>query len=70
MTSVTAQNTSGVETIENVSPEVIAAQLRAVADDFDVGAAKTGMLSSAPIIETVADYLADYDLPLHEKYRI
>ncbi|MFD1599807.1 bifunctional hydroxymethylpyrimidine kinase/phosphomethylpyrimidine kinase [Halobellus rarus] len=64
VTSVTAQNTRGVEAIDDVETDVIEAQIRAVAEDFDVGAAKTGMLSSAPIIETVADCLADYDLPL------
>jgi hydroxymethylpyrimidine/phosphomethylpyrimidine kinase len=64
LTSVTAQNTRGVEAIEDISTDVITAQIRAVADDFAVDAAKTGMLSSAAIIETVANCLADYDFPL------
>jgi hydroxymethylpyrimidine kinase/phosphomethylpyrimidine kinase len=64
LTSVTAQNTRGVEAIEDVSTDVIAAQVRAVADDFAVSAAKTGMLSSAAIIETVADCLAPREFPL------
>jgi hydroxymethylpyrimidine kinase/phosphomethylpyrimidine kinase len=64
LTSVTAQNTQGVEVIEDVPTDVIAAQIRAVADDFAVGAAKTGMLSSATIIETVADCLGDDEFPL------
>ncbi|WP_435076830.1 bifunctional hydroxymethylpyrimidine kinase/phosphomethylpyrimidine kinase [Halococcus sp. AFM35] len=64
LTSVTAQNTRGVEAIEDVSTDVIAAQIRAVADDFAVGAAKTGMLSSTVIIETVADCLAPREFPL------
>ncbi len=64
LTSVTAQNTRGVEAIEDISTDAIAAQIRAVADDFAVGAAKTGMLSSTAIIEMVADCLAEYDFPL------
>jgi hydroxymethylpyrimidine/phosphomethylpyrimidine kinase len=64
VTSVTAQHTRGVEAVEDVSTDVIEAQISAVAADFDVGAAKTGMLSSAAIIETVADCLAGYDFPL------
>ncbi|WP_256687882.1 bifunctional hydroxymethylpyrimidine kinase/phosphomethylpyrimidine kinase [Halococcus qingdaonensis] len=64
LTSVTAQNTRGVEAIEDVPTETIAAQIDAVTDDFAVSAAKTGMLSSAAIIETVADSLADHEFPL------
>ncbi|WP_049996648.1 bifunctional hydroxymethylpyrimidine kinase/phosphomethylpyrimidine kinase [Halococcus sediminicola] len=64
LTSVTAQNTRGVEAIEDVSTDVIAAQIGAVTDDFAVNAAKTGMLSSAAIIETVADSVKDQEFPL------
>jgi hydroxymethylpyrimidine/phosphomethylpyrimidine kinase len=64
ITSVTAQNTRGVDGIEDVPTEVIAAQIRAVADDFAVSAAKTGMLSSATIIEAVADCLVSREFPL------
>jgi hydroxymethylpyrimidine/phosphomethylpyrimidine kinase len=55
ITALTAQNTTGVFTVHEVPPEVVAAQIDAVAEDLGVDAAKTGMLSSAPIIETVAD---------------
>src|ERR1700694_6254219 len=54
ITAITAQNTVGVRAVQEVSPEVIAAQLDAVAEDFSIAALKTGMLSSAAIIETVA----------------
>lgn len=64
LTSVTAQNTRGVEAIEDVSTEMVDAQIQAVVGDFDVGAAKTGMLGSAAIVETVADRLADCEFPL------
>ena len=38
-------------------PSVIAAQIDAVFDDFEIAAVKTGMLSSVPIVETVAKML-------------
>lgn len=54
ITAITAQNTAGVRGVETVSPGMVAAQLRAVLDDLDVGAIKTGMLASAAIIGAVA----------------
>jgi hydroxymethylpyrimidine kinase/phosphomethylpyrimidine kinase len=55
LTSVTVQNTEGVTEVWDVPSGVVAAQIRAVALDLGVDAAKTGMLSSAGIIEAVAD---------------
>jgi hydroxymethylpyrimidine/phosphomethylpyrimidine kinase len=55
--ALTAQNTVGVTAVHEVPPEFVRAQLEAVFDDLGVDAAKTGMLFSAPVIETVADYL-------------
>ena len=54
VTAITAQNTLGVRAIQEIDADVIAAQLDAVAEDFAISALKTGMLSSAAIIETVA----------------
>jgi hydroxymethylpyrimidine/phosphomethylpyrimidine kinase len=54
ITAITAQNTAGVRAVQEVDPDVIRAQLDAVAEDFSIGALKTGMLSSAAIIEAVA----------------
>lgn len=54
ITAITAQNTVGVTAVHEVPTEVIAAQLDAVLTDIGADAAKTGMLSSAAIIETVA----------------
>src|SRR4026209_2869194 len=62
--ALTAQNTVGVSAIHEVPPEFVRAQLDAVFDDLGVDAAKTGMLFSAPIIETVADVLAAHRVPL------
>src|SRR2546423_14750603 len=53
ITAITAHNTVGVRAVQEVDVGVIAAQLDAVAEDFSIGALKTGMLSSAAIIEAV-----------------
>jgi hydroxymethylpyrimidine/phosphomethylpyrimidine kinase len=55
ITAVTVQNTKGVSGYEALSPDVVGAQIRAVATDIGVDAAKTGMLASAAIVEAVAD---------------
>jgi hydroxymethylpyrimidine/phosphomethylpyrimidine kinase len=57
LTAVTAQNTQEVVAIAEVPEEVVAAQIDAVLEDIGADAAKTGMLSSASIIATVADRL-------------
>jgi len=62
--ALTAQNTTGVTAVHEVPPELVRAQLEAVFDDIGVDAAKTGMLFSAPVIETVADFLAEHPVPL------
>ena len=59
VTSVTVQNTQGVEGVYDVPPEIVAAQIRSVAGDIGVDAAKTGMLSSRGIVEAVAEAVAD-----------
>ena len=62
--ALTAQNTVGVSAVHEVPPAFVRAQLEAVFDDLGVDAAKTGMLFSVPVIETVADYLATHPVPL------
>ena len=62
--ALTAQNTTGVTAVHEVPPEFVRQQLQAIWDDLGVDAAKTGMLFSRPIIEAVADELADHSLPL------
>ena len=54
LTAVTAQNSVGVHGVVNLPPEFVARQLDAVLGDIGADAAKTGMLSSAPIIDAVA----------------
>ena len=62
--SLTAQNTTGVTAVHEVPPEFVRAQLEAVFSDLGVDAAKTGMLFSAPLIETVAEFLTEHPVPL------
>jgi len=59
ITAITAQNTIGVDVIEAVSPELILAQVRAVARDIGVDAVKVGMLGSTETIDAVAAALAE-----------
>ena len=55
ITSVTAQNTVGVEGVYDVPADVVAKQIDMVAQDIGVDAAKTGMLSNAEIVHAVAE---------------
>jgi hydroxymethylpyrimidine/phosphomethylpyrimidine kinase len=59
ITAVTVQNTEGVTGYEELSPGLVADQIRAVASDIGVDAAKTGMLASAGIVEAVAAAVAE-----------
>jgi hydroxymethylpyrimidine kinase/phosphomethylpyrimidine kinase len=56
ITSVTAQNTTGVQRSHLLPIEDIEAQIDAVLEDFEVAAVKTGMLAAEPVIETVRGY--------------
>jgi hydroxymethylpyrimidine/phosphomethylpyrimidine kinase len=55
LTAVTAQNTLEVLAIAEVPEEVIVLEIDGVMSDIGADAAKSGMLSSPSIIETVAD---------------
>jgi hydroxymethylpyrimidine/phosphomethylpyrimidine kinase len=57
ITAVTAQNTVTVSRIQEIDPEVVAAQIEAVIEDIGFDAVKTGMLASTPIVEAVASAL-------------
>ncbi|MDX6708671.1 MAG: hydroxymethylpyrimidine/phosphomethylpyrimidine kinase [Solirubrobacteraceae bacterium] len=54
ITAITVQNTVAVSAVQPVDPDIIAAQVRAVAEDFGVDAVKIGMLGDVATIETVA----------------
>jgi hydroxymethylpyrimidine/phosphomethylpyrimidine kinase len=62
--ALTAQNTVGVTAVHEVPPEFVRAQLDAVFSDIGVDAAKTGMLFSRAVIETVASFLREHPVPL------
>jgi hydroxymethylpyrimidine/phosphomethylpyrimidine kinase len=64
LVALTAQNTVAVTAVHELPPEFVRAQFEAVFDDIGVDAAKTGMLFSRPLIETVADFLDGRGLPL------
>jgi hydroxymethylpyrimidine/phosphomethylpyrimidine kinase len=54
VTAVTVQNTLGVKGFHEAPSDVVAGQIEAVTTDIGIHAAKTGMLASSAIIETVA----------------
>jgi hydroxymethylpyrimidine/phosphomethylpyrimidine kinase len=58
LTALTAQNTVGVQRVEAVAPEMIVAQVRAVAEDIGIDAVKIGMLGTAATVATVVEALA------------
>ncbi len=62
LTALTAQSTVGVFGIHEVPPDFVTAQIDTVVEDIGVGAAKTGMLFSAPVIEAVAAAAEDHRL--------
>lgn len=57
ITALTAQNTLGVRSIQEVTPSVLADQIDCVFEDLHPDAVKTGMVSSASLIEVIADRL-------------
>jgi hydroxymethylpyrimidine kinase/phosphomethylpyrimidine kinase len=60
ITSITAQNSLGVQGVYPLRPEAVAGQLESVLSDIGCDAAKTGMLYSAEVIRAVAGVLARY----------
>jgi len=62
--ALTAQNTVGVTSVQEVAAEFVEAQLEAVFSDIGVDAAKTGMLYSREMVETVAAFLTEHPVPL------
>ena len=63
ITAITAQNTQGVSAVEVASADAVRAQIRAVAADFDIRAAKTGMLATAELVRVVAAAVRDLRVP-------
>jgi len=55
VTAVTVQNSVGVTGVHTLPPEIVAAQIEAVATDIGLDAVKTGMLATTPIIRAIAE---------------
>ena len=64
ITSITAQNTTGVVEAVVLSADLVTAQIEAVAGDIDIHAVKTGMLGDAAVVEAVAAAIKELELPL------
>ena len=62
LTSLTAQNTNGVQGIYEVTPEFVRLQLESVYTDLGIDVVKTGMLANTKIIHTVASFLREIDI--------
>ena len=62
LTAITAQNTVGVTKIVDLDSAMVAAQIDAIMQDIGTNALKTGMLSNAAIIHTVAAKIRQYRL--------
>lgn len=63
ITAITAQNTRGVTRWEAVSPDLVRAQIDAVADDLPPAAFKSGMLGNAAIAAIVSAAIRELSLP-------
>lgn len=64
ITAVTAQSTRGITGIHVVPPRFVEQQLTTVLKDIPIAAAKIGMLATAKTIETVAQVLREYRIPI------
>jgi hydroxymethylpyrimidine/phosphomethylpyrimidine kinase len=64
ITSVTAQNTTGVIDTFDLPPDAVASQIDAICADMDVKWTKTGMLASSAIIREVSKEIRKYGLSL------
>ena len=58
--ALTAQNTVGVRAVHAVPPDIVAAQIDAVAEDLPPAALKTGMLADAALVRQVAAAIRDH----------
>ena len=64
ITAVTAQNTCGVTAVQDISPDIITAQIDAVFSDIRVDAVKIGMVSRTESIHAIAEALKKWKPPV------
>lgn len=62
ITSLTAQNTTGVRSISNVSPEFLADQIDMVFEDIVPDAVKTGMIPSKELVRVISEKMRSYSV--------
>ena len=62
ITAITAQNTQGVQAVSELSADFVDKQFDSVLSDIGTQAAKTGMLSSIPLVTTVSRKIAEYQI--------
>ena len=63
ITALVAQNTQGVQAIQEIPPKFVEQQLRSVFDDLPISAVKIGMLHDQNIIDVVITLLRQYQPP-------
>ena len=64
VTVLTAQNTTGVKSISEVSAKFVKEQLEMIFEDFEISAIKIGMLFSNEIIDAIREFIKDLDIPI------
>jgi len=57
ITALTAQNTTGVRSIQDTKPDILADQINMVFEDIPPVAVKIGMVSATDIIDVIAERL-------------
>ncbi len=62
VTSITAQNTGGIKDIYNLPGWLVYKQIKAIASDIKINAAKIGILSNSDIIENVEVALKEFNI--------
>lgn len=64
ITALTAQNTSGVSSILQVSPEFLEQQIEMITKDFQIQAVKIGMLFDENLIKITSDFIQNLQIPV------
>jgi hydroxymethylpyrimidine/phosphomethylpyrimidine kinase len=64
ITVLTAQNTTGVQSIHEVKADFVKQQIDSVLQDFEISAIKIGMLFSNEIIDVVRESIKDLNIPI------
>jgi len=63
VTAVTAQNSRGVSSFQAVTPEMLLAQMRSVAEDHTIHALKIGMIGHVDLVDALNEFLRTHPIP-------